>query len=218
MIPAAHPDPERLAALAGDDPDATANRELTAHVADCASCDRQVHELRALRTALAELPDLAPTRPLQLIPSVAAPEARAGWVGAFRRAFAPLAVAGLVLLVVGTVGATGALGPSTQGAFLSGDNAGSPQAAEAPGAPEYGGATDQNVTPVPAPGVAGARASETPRAGAGGEVASPKEPIPSAERGGAQDRSATGRFPWLVTAVLGAGLLGAALLLRRSGA
>jgi len=50
----AHPDPERLAAMAGADPDALSDRELIAHLTDCAACDGQVRELRALRAALAE--------------------------------------------------------------------------------------------------------------------------------------------------------------------
>ncbi len=65
-----------------------------------------------LRSALAELPDLAPSRPLQLVPPVSAQAAPAGWRVAFRRAFAPVAIAGVVLLVVGGIGATGSLGPA----------------------------------------------------------------------------------------------------------
>ena len=51
-----HPDDERLAALAGGDPDAAADAELSAHVDSCSRCSDFVDELATLRSALAELP------------------------------------------------------------------------------------------------------------------------------------------------------------------
>ena len=72
-----HPDDELLAAYAGGDADALADGSLVAHLATCDRCGPLVDELSMLRGALAELPDLAPSRPLRLIPPVAEPAARA---------------------------------------------------------------------------------------------------------------------------------------------
>ena len=52
-----HPDDERLAALAGGDPEVTSDTALRAHVDTCGQCAGVVRELGSLRTALAELPD-----------------------------------------------------------------------------------------------------------------------------------------------------------------
>ena len=68
-----HPDDERLSALASGDPEAAADAALTEHVASCIRCTDTVAELGALRASLAELPDLQPHRPLQLLPPVAEP-------------------------------------------------------------------------------------------------------------------------------------------------
>ena len=70
-----HPDDERLAALAGGDPEVASDAALRAHVDSCDRCTDVVRELGSLRTALAELPDLVPSRPLQLLPPVAEPRA-----------------------------------------------------------------------------------------------------------------------------------------------
>ena len=77
-----HPDDERLAALAGGDPEVASDAALRAHVDSCDRCADIVRELGSLRTALAELPDLVPSRPLQLLPPVAEPRAaaRGGWL------------------------------------------------------------------------------------------------------------------------------------------
>jgi hypothetical protein len=99
-----HPDDERLSALAGDDADARADAALTGHVAGCARCGAIVDDLRLLRSALGELPDLPPSRPLQLVPPVAAaPEGR-GPTGWLRRLAAPAMAAGAGLALVGAVG------------------------------------------------------------------------------------------------------------------
>ncbi|HEY7738584.1 MAG TPA: hypothetical protein VIC63_06110 [Candidatus Limnocylindria bacterium] len=133
MFSAAHPDPERLAALAGADVDALADRELTTHVKGCVACDRQVRELGAMHTALADLPDLTPSRPLQFLPPAAEPARPAGWRLVFRRAFAPVAVVGLALVLVGGLGASGQFGTDPAGVFqqiVGGASGGAP--AEAP--------------------------------------------------------------------------------------
>ena len=221
MLPPAHPDPERLSALAGHDPDAEADRGLTEHVSSCPECSAEVRQLSLLRAALAELPDLVPSRPLQLVPPVPAASAPRGWRQVYRRAFAPLVVAGMVLLLVGSVGATGVLGPSGVGTFLQRLVPATQSAAEgagpsaAPQAPEYG--NDSGApglpTPVPDPGVTGAQASEAPRA---------TNP-PPADNGGESSRGEgltdtdAGSVGWLVLALAGVVLIGVAFITRRAG-
>jgi hypothetical protein len=101
-----HPDDERLAALAGGDADATADAGLRAHVAACDRCGPMVAELGQLRTALAELPDLVPSRRIQLVPPapVEAEERTGGWL---RRLAAPMVATGMGLVLVGAIGTSG---------------------------------------------------------------------------------------------------------------
>ena len=73
MHDAPHPADERLAAYAAGDADAVADRALSEHLTACERCRPIVDELTLLRGALAALPDVAPSRPLRLIPPVAAP-------------------------------------------------------------------------------------------------------------------------------------------------
>jgi hypothetical protein len=106
MLNHGHPDDERLSALAARDTEATEDATLTAHVTSCDRCAAAVRELGVLRTALADLPDIAPHRPLRLLPPVEAdaPSAvdRLGlWA---RRLFAPALTAGAALAMVGVVG------------------------------------------------------------------------------------------------------------------
>ena len=63
-----HPHDERLAAYADADIDARADASLVAHISACLRCTGVLDELGALRSALAELPDIAPSRPLRLVP------------------------------------------------------------------------------------------------------------------------------------------------------
>lgn len=112
-----HPDDERLAALAGADPDATVDAALRAHVERCIRCTALVADLASLRTALAELPDMPPPRPLQLVPPVPAADApRVPW---FRRLVAPALGLGGVMVLVGAVGLAGG-GLAANSAGLSG--------------------------------------------------------------------------------------------------
>jgi hypothetical protein len=212
MMPSAHPDPELLAALAGADPEAQSDHQLVTHVTSCATCGSQVRDMSALRTALAELPDLVPSRPLQLVPPVPepAPSTGAGWRITFRRAFAPLAVAGMVLLLIGGVGATGALGPAGPPALfpdlarfsVGGDAAAEPDSTDTDGEapPESGrvGALSPSASPATEVGAAAPADEETSRQG---------EESPLDDRGG-----------WMLVGVLGIGVLALALVLRRSGA
>jgi len=106
MLNSNHPDDERLSALASHDPEADADDTLTSHITSCTRCADLVDELGALRASLAELPDLAPSRPLQLLPPIDEPvpatvDRVGGWV---RRLFAPALTAGAALAMVGLVG------------------------------------------------------------------------------------------------------------------
>ena len=106
-------DPEQrpLGSLAAADPSLTAHDHADlGHLATCDRCGPLVDELSMLRGALAELPDLAPSRPLRLIPPVAEPAARArgSWL---RRLTGPAMAAGAGLVLVGAVGiASGSVG------------------------------------------------------------------------------------------------------------
>jgi hypothetical protein len=131
-----HPDDERLSALASHDTDAAADRSLTDHVSSCMRCTDLVSELGALRASLAALPDLTPSRPLQLVPGVEASPAAVDQAGSWaRRLFAPFLVAGATLAFVGLVGtalpAFSGMASSGASSFLGGAQS-APSAAEAP--------------------------------------------------------------------------------------
>ena len=102
-----HPNDERLSALASGDPEAVADSALSEHVASCVRCTDTVAELGALRAALAEMPDLQPHRPLQLLPPVEDASTRVDALGGWaRRFFAPMLTAGAAIAIVGLVGTT----------------------------------------------------------------------------------------------------------------
>lgn len=102
--PTGHPDDERLSALAAGDADATDDRALRGHVEACARCSALVDDVLSLRVALAQLPDIAPPRPLRLLPAVPDRGTPAGLGGFARRLFAPALAAGVVLVVAGGIG------------------------------------------------------------------------------------------------------------------
>ena len=104
-----HPDDELLAAFAGADRHAIDDRALVDHLAACDRCAGVAGDLAFLRSALSELPDMAPSRPLQLIPpvSAAADRGASAWL---RRLVAPVIATGAGLLLVGSVGTAGLLG------------------------------------------------------------------------------------------------------------
>jgi hypothetical protein len=129
-----HPDDERLAALAGDDPEATGDGRLAEHVAGCERCIGVVDELRSLRASLAELPDLRPSRPIQLLPPVpAGPSIDGGSFGFLRRLAAPAMVAGAGLAIVGAVG----LGGTVLGAMSASAGASAPDTLDGRGGAEF---------------------------------------------------------------------------------
>jgi hypothetical protein len=106
MMNSNHPDDELLAAFAGADPDATGDRAVSEHLTTCAQCAAVVDDLRSLTSALAELPDLVPHRPLRFLPPASEPRPgladRVG--GVVRGIFAPALTAGAALALVGAVG------------------------------------------------------------------------------------------------------------------
>ncbi len=222
MLISNHPDDERLSALASRESDPATDAALTAHVSSCVRCTGLVDELGALRAALAELPDLAPHRPLRLLPPVddapaSAADRLGGWV---RRFFAPVIASGAALALVGTIG--------TAAPALSGMAAGG----AAPSADER--VTLQEVEPqASAADVVGAPAAATagPAEGAtadSAERASPLSTEAAAAAEGDSDPSAfdyadaddrllgpnAERSPWPMVLFAGVALMVGALLLR----
>ena len=121
-----HPRDERLAAYADREADALRDHALTEHLSGCARCRLVLEDLAALRSALAELPDIVPSRPLRLIPPVPAPAVRdAGRAGWLRRLTAPVFAVGTGLVLIGAVGASGALNGFYQAASFGAPEANS---------------------------------------------------------------------------------------------
>jgi hypothetical protein len=221
-----HPDDERLAAYAGGDPDALADGTLAAHLSACDRCRPLVDELSLLRGALAELPDLAPSRPLRLIPPVPAAPDRGSWL---RRLTAPAMAAGAGLILVGAigVGATGAIGSffgqaASQIFANVGDNlqgAGAPEveatASEREGVP-IAGADSPSLAPEDTTGNNGYQRSAPPRT-----VTSSPTSVPAAssdDGGKAQELNSESspEQPWLTLLIAGAGLFAVSAALRVS--
>ncbi len=207
-----HPDDERLAAYAAGD----GHLDLATHVAGCDRCAPLVADLRALRAALAALPDLAPSRRLRFIPPAAAEPATAGggFPGLVRRLFAPAMVAGAALVLVGSVGmAATPLAPASpelrggmeQAPAVGGADASTPGAAAAPSTTELSealsatasAATDRSMSDdgPSAPGVATTENGDEPA-----------EHVALGSQGGSA--------PWLGMTIAGGLLLIAALVLR----
>ena len=217
-----HPDDERLAAYAGGDRDAVTDPSLTAHVAACDRCAPLVEELSLLRSALAELPDLAPSRPLRLIPPVPVPAATsAGWL---RRLTGPAMAAGAGLVLVGAIG-IGA--PSAVGGFFGqaatavfqnvGDNlqgGGAPQSGATASDNAYApGAYSSSTPPGETKGVTDSGgASEPPSTRSSAETS----PTPVAELDGTDhlNQGSSDEQPWLTLLIAGAGLFVISTALR----
>ena len=136
MLNQDHPDDERISALASHETDATADATLTAHVSSCDRCTELVAELGALRVALAGLPDLHPSGPLQLLPPVEVQPSAADRLGGWaRRFFAPALAAGAAVALVGAVGtAAPALDQMASGQEAGGTDSGVVRELAAPGA------------------------------------------------------------------------------------
>ncbi|PZR61250.1 MAG: hypothetical protein DLM71_08775 [Chloroflexi bacterium] len=108
-MPPPHPDDELLASFQDGDLAGAAAGGVRDHLSACQRCTAVIEELGTLRIALAELPDIAPPRPLRLIPPVGEAHARQPMGLVVRRLFAPLMAVGILLAVVGGVGVAGGL-------------------------------------------------------------------------------------------------------------
>ena len=233
-----HPDDERLSALASHDADAAADTKLTSHVSSCDRCAALVNELGALRAVLADLPDVAPSRPLRLLPPVEeAPASSVDRLGGWaRRFFAPVLASGAALALVGAIGTAGPAFTGQASAPSSADSA----AGGAPAAEEFAA---QSAVSEPELGVlSGSPTEEATRNAADAAAApAPTEPAPGAEEAPApsveqspgdgstlsaeDDDSASGaerpveqlaveRSPWPMILFAGVALMVGALLLR----
>ena len=222
-----HPDDERLSALASRDADATADARLTAHVESCARCTELIDELGALRLALSTLPDLQPSRPLQLVPPVepdVAVDRLGGWA---RRFFAPVLVSGAALVLVGVVGTAGpafsGTASSQAGAAPSvaqqevaaasdatePDKAAASIAAAAPGYMEGGdGSTRDSATAEPS------EPMDTFASNGGLAAADEPESPTDAQDDAAGTLAESNRSPWPMVLFAGVALIVAALLTR----
>lgn len=196
MKPNQHPDDERLSALAGADAEALGDLALSGHVDGCHQCGLVVAELRAVRGALATMPDLAPPRPLRLL-GAATPERPDRLGGLARRLFAPALTAGAAIALAGVVGTMGDLGvlPGPQ----SGDSAAQQEAEErdAAGAPDP--AASQLLSSEPG-------ADEYGVTTGGGEGDEQESLV--------ADSDLTERSPWPMVAFAGAAIAAAAIILR----
>jgi hypothetical protein len=225
MLNQNHPDDERLSALASRETDATADTALTAHVSSCDRCTDLVDELGALRIALADLPDLRPPRPLQLIPPVEVSLPAADRVGGWaRRFFAPVLASGAALALVGVIGTAApalnnmASSPETGGApvqELAEPRASEPAGSEAPAAAQVspesfestGGAIsgdgdERDAAASPSTGDFQATASEPTALTFDGDEA------------GRGEAPSPGRSPWPMVLFAGIALIVAAGLMR----
>ncbi len=190
----AHPDDERLAALAGADPDARSDRGLTAHVAACERCGPLVADIASLHSALASLPDITPSRPLRLLPPAAAPAPASRGTGWLRWITTPAMAAGAVLVLVGAMGSSGALTAIAPelGQMLVSDRAGGPP---------------NPSTQEAAPGM---QSGEDSSYGAI-QASSAPSGDPAASRGDQDDQTGS---PWLPLIAVGVALVGSAALMR----
>jgi hypothetical protein len=232
MQPNHHPDEERLAAFADGHPDL----ELRLHLRDCGRCRSIVDELTMLRAALAELPDLAPSRPLRLLPEVPAPEPSAaerlaGWT---RRAFMPLLAAGFGLAIVGSVGTLGssftlggASGAAPAFVPVTAQSGASSAPRDAVGGAVRGATPSPSSSPnseYPAAAAGGSKSSGTPAPAEAGDSASETpaaralsaSPSPTADRVNVFEQSppSTPRSLWPMVLFAGVALIVATLLLR----
>lgn len=212
MLIPTHPDPERLSALASGETDATADVSLSEHLSSCDRCTDLLDELGAIRMSLAELPDIAPHRPLRLLPEAAADPAAADRLGGWaRRVFAPVLTAGATLAMVGLIGTAS---PALDNLAAGGPDAASVEADDRLAAPDASGAL------APAGEGAGLSADR-------GETAVPLQSDTDGETttfggedgGGEQPRealreTAADRSPWPMVLFGGVALMIAAALMR----
>lgn len=212
MQNSAHPDDERLAAYAGGDSDAVADSSLASHLTTCDRCRPLVAELSILRDTLAELPDLAPSRPLRLIPPVpAASRAGDSWL---RRLTAPAMAAGVGLFLVGAIGigASGAVSffGAASGPALQEADASDREFGEVPGAAAPSRAPDDTR------GSAGSESSVEPATMGSSQPASATPSADAAEPTDQQNGNPSPEQPWLTLLIAGVGVFGISTALRFS--
>jgi hypothetical protein len=229
-----HPHDERLAALASREPDALSDATLGAHVSSCARCTEVVDELAVLGSALAELPDIQPSRPLRLLPAVdEAPAPMSDRLGGWaRRFFAPVLASGAALTLVGAIGTAGpSLSGQQAGQPATGDVAQSEAAAVVPSASEPAGeepaaeaaggaAATEEARTLASEGIdgdvaAGDDAGASQAAAAGGDSRASNAP----DEGTTFDLTSgdevpAERSPWPMVLFAGVALMIAALLMR----
>lgn len=209
-----HPADERLAAFADNDPEAT-EPAIAEHVASCARCTATVDELAGLRVALASMPDIAPSRPLQLVPPVApSPDADrvGGWV---RRLFGPVLVAGAAVALVGAVGTTAPILDEMASGGQDSSGLTPMQAAPSAGGAPADGAGQEEMAPGASDArAAGASADPEPEAHATGGDGITDFTNGSGDEGALASRLAVDRSPWPMVLFAGIALVIAALLMR----
>jgi anti-sigma factor RsiW len=216
MQNALHPDDERLAAYAGGDADALGDRELVEHIAACDRCHPIVDELSQLRTALAALPDLVPSRPLRLIPPVAAPASRgSGRLEWLRRLAAPAMAAGAGLVLIGAVGASGIANGLANMGMQAASRASN--ATDTAGMPVPGAAASPAGTPGSESddGVYGSR-STAPRSLDSGGKSSPAPVASQRETTYQPVTKSSDEQPWLTLLIAGVALFATSAALRFS--
>ena len=226
MLNQNHPDDERLSALASHDVDATADAVLTAHVSKCDRCTALVGELGALRLALADLPDLRPSRPLQLLPpaEVAEPVAADRIGGWARRFFAPVLASGAALALVGVIGtAAPALDGMASGPEASADVAQQEAAEGGDSAAAPAGALDESAASVSSlDGAVSGEGDQEAAVPSGADLRAPasSERATTALADEADDAAAPlspvtpERSPWPMVLFAGVALIVAAVLMR----
>lgn len=212
-----HPDDERLAAYAGGDSDALADSALGLHITACDRCRPLVDELSLLRSALAELPDLAPSRPLLLIPPVwDAATPAAGPRSWLRRLTAPAMAAGATLVLVGAIGVGTSGLTDLLGKAASIGAAQEATASDRDVAP-VSGADSASLAPADTTGSAAYGSSYVPRSMSSSQ---PAAPAPSADDAGRTeqltDDGSSPQQPWLTLLIAGVGLFGVSTALRFS--
>jgi anti-sigma factor RsiW len=211
-----HPDDERLAAYAGADSDALADSSLASHITACDRCRPLVDELSLLRSALAELPDLAPSRPLRLIPPVwDAASPAAGPRSWLRRLTAPAMAAGAALVLVGAVGVGTSGLTDLLGKAASIGAAQEATASDREVAP-VSGADSASLTPSEMRGSAGSPSSVAPQTMGSGTPASPKPSVDDAGGTNYETNDSSPDQPWLTLLIAGVGLFGVSTALRLS--
>lgn len=202
MLTPNHPADERLSALASHDPDAVDDAGLTEHVAACPRCTATLDELTSLRLALTELPDLAPDRPLRLLPAAdAAPAAEDRVSARVRRFFTPVLASGAAVALVGLIGTTGVVPGAQQGGAPGRDGAAELEAMESADALFDSGGGDTTAA-APSVGVAGDSGAQVSREAEEDDGRTGLPPF------------ASQRSPWPMVLFAGVAIMVGALLLR----